>query len=226
MDSHSTQIGLIGLPLVLLAAAVVSVPIARFGRLSAIVAYLVAGVVIGPYGLKIFDTPEHILTVAELGVVMLLFLIGLELEFSRLLAMRRDIFGLGVAQLLLTAAAIWALALLTGLFDWRGALVASLALALSATAIALQILEDRGHLQQPYGQRAFAILLFQDISVVPIAGTRAAARSAGAARAELILATTPAVRRDRGAPSPRWSSPAAICSTLSFACSPGPAPAR
>jgi Kef-type K+ transport system membrane component KefB len=77
MDSHSAQIGLIGLPLVLLAAAVVSVPIARFARLSAIVAYLVAGVVIGPYGLKIFDTPERILTVAELGVVMLLFLIGL-----------------------------------------------------------------------------------------------------------------------------------------------------
>ena len=147
MDSHSAQIGLIGLPLVLLAAAVVSVPIARFGRLSAIVAYLVAGVVIGPYGLKIFDTPERILTVAELGVVMLLFLIGLELELSRLLAMRRDIFGLGVAQLLLTAAAIWALALLTGLFHWRGALVASLALALSATSIALRILEERGHLQ-------------------------------------------------------------------------------
>ena len=168
MDSHSAQIGLIGLPLVLLAAAVVSVPIARFARLSAIVAYLVAGVVIGPYGLKIFDTPERILTVAELGVVMLLFLIGLELELSRLLAMRRDIFGLGVAQLVLTAAAICGLALLTGLFDWRGALVAGLALALSATSIALRILEERGHLQQTYGQRAFAILLFQDMAVVPL----------------------------------------------------------
>jgi Kef-type K+ transport system membrane component KefB len=85
---------------------------------------------------------------------MLLFLIGLELEFSRLLAMRRDIFGLGVAQLLLTTAAIWALALLTGLFDWRGGLVAGPAFALSATAIALRILEERGHLQQTYGQRA------------------------------------------------------------------------
>ena len=144
MDSHSSQIGLIGLPVVLLAAAVISVPIARFGRLSAIVAYLIAGVVIGPYGLKIFDTPEHILPVAELGVVMLLFLIGLELEFSRLLGMRRDIFGLGAAQLLLTTGVIWALTLLTGIFDWRGALVAGLALALSATAIALSILEERG----------------------------------------------------------------------------------
>ena len=99
---------------------------------------------------------------------MLLFLIGLELELSRLLAMRRDIFGLGVAQLVLTAAAICGLALLTGLFDWRGALVAGLALALSATSIALRILEERGQLQQPYGQRAFAILLFQDMAVVPL----------------------------------------------------------
>ena len=190
MDSHSAQIGLIGLPLVLLAAAVVSVPIARFARLSAIVAYLVAGVVIGPYGLRIFDTPERILTVAELGVVMLLFLIGLELELSRLLAMRRDIFGLGVAQLVLTAAAICGLALLTGLFDWRGALVAGLALALSATSIALRILEERGHLQQTYGQRAFAILLFQDMSVVPLLALVPLLAAPGEARAELSLAET------------------------------------
>ena len=168
MNSHSAEISLLALPLVLLAAAVISVPIARFARLSAIVAYLVAGVVIGPYGFGIFNTPERIITVAELGVVMLLFLIGLELELSRLLAMRRDIFGLGVAQLVLTAAAIAGLAVATGMFDWRAALVAGLSLALSATSIALRILEERGHLQQPYGQRAFAILLFQDMSVVPL----------------------------------------------------------
>jgi glutathione-regulated potassium-efflux system protein KefB len=164
-DQHTAGLTL---PLVLLASAVVSVPIARFARLSPIVAYLVAGVVIGPFGFGVFSNPETILTVAELGVVMLLFLIGLELELSRLLAMRRDIFGLGVAQLVITAAAIWALAYATGMFDWRAALVASLALALSATSIALRILEDRGHLQQTYGQRAFAILLFQDMSVVPL----------------------------------------------------------
>jgi monovalent cation:proton antiporter-2 (CPA2) family protein len=167
MNSHSAD-SLLALPVVLLAAAVISVPIARFARLSAIVAYLVAGVVIGPYGLGMFTRPETIVTVAELGVVMLLFLIGLELELSRLLAMRRDIFGLGVAQLVLTAAAIAALALATGRFGWRGALVAGLALAMSATSIALRILEERGHLQQPYGQRAFAILLFQDMAVVPL----------------------------------------------------------
>jgi glutathione-regulated potassium-efflux system protein KefB len=164
-DQHTAGLAL---PLVLLASAVVSVPIARFARLSPIVAYLVAGVVIGPFGFGVFSNPETILTVAELGVVMLLFLIGLELELSRLLAMRRDIFGLGVAQLIITAAAIWTLALVTGMFDWRAALVASLALALSATSIALRILEDRGHMQQTYGQRAFAILLFQDMSVVPL----------------------------------------------------------
>src|SRR3954470_7756358 len=168
MNSHSAEYAFLGLPLVLLAAAVISVPIARFARLSAIVAYLVAGVAIGPFGLGIFNGPETILTDAELGIVMLLFLIGLELELSRLLAMRRDIFGLGVAQLLLTAAAIAGLAIATGLFQWRAALVAGLALALSATSIALRILEERGHLQQPYGQRAFAILLFQDMAVVPL----------------------------------------------------------
>jgi monovalent cation:proton antiporter-2 (CPA2) family protein len=168
MNSHSAEISLLALPLVLLAAAVISVPIARFARLSAIVAYLVAGVVIGPYGLGVFSTPERVLPVAELGIVMLLFLIGLELELSRLLAMRRDIFGLGVAQLVLTAAAIAGLAIATGMFGWRAALLAGLALALSATSIALRILEERGHLQQPYGQRAFAILLFQDMSVVPL----------------------------------------------------------
>jgi glutathione-regulated potassium-efflux system protein KefB len=168
MDSHSADIGLLGLPLVLFAAAVISVPLAKFARLSAIVAYLIAGVVIGPYGLGIFNTPERILPVAELGVVMLLFLIGLELELNRLLAMRRDIFGLGIAQLVITAAALAGLAIMTGLFDWRAALVAGLALALSATSIALRILEERGHLQHDYGERAFAILLFQDMSVVPL----------------------------------------------------------
>ncbi len=160
--------GFLTLGLVLLAAAVLSVPIARRIGLSAIVAYLIAGIVIGPYGLAVFGTPERILPVSELGVVMLLFLIGLELELGRLVAMRRAIFGLGMAQLALTGLAIGALAFAIGLVDWRGAVVAGLALAMSATAIALQILEERGQLQQDYGQRAFAILLFQDMAVVPL----------------------------------------------------------
>src|ERR1700686_1974681 len=82
--------------------------------------------------------------------------------------MRRDIFGLGAAQLILTTAAVGGLAYLSGLVDLRGALVSGLALAMSATVIAIKILEDRGHVQQTYGQRAFAILLFQDMSVVPL----------------------------------------------------------
>jgi glutathione-regulated potassium-efflux system protein KefB len=154
--------------LVLLSAAVLSVPIARRLGLSAIVAYLIAGIVIGPHGLAAFGTPESIIPVSELGVVMLLFLIGLELELGRLVALRRAIFGLGAAQLALTALAIGTLAYFVGLVDWRGAVVAGVALAMSATAIALEILEQRGQLQQDYGQRAFAILLFQDMAVVPL----------------------------------------------------------
>jgi monovalent cation:proton antiporter-2 (CPA2) family protein len=156
------------LALVLLAAAVVSVPIARALRLSAIVAYLAAGVVIGPFGLGLITAPETIVAVAELGVVLLLFLVGLELELSRLLNLRGAILGLGTTQLTLTAAVIGGLGAATGLLGWRGAVVAGLALAMSATSIALKILEERGHLQQVYGQRAFAILLFQDMSVVPL----------------------------------------------------------
>jgi monovalent cation:proton antiporter-2 (CPA2) family protein len=164
---HS-EFGFLTLGLVLLAAAVLSVPIARRLGLSAIVAYLVAGIVIGPSGLAVFGTPESIVPVSELGIVMLLFLIGLELELGRLVAMRRAIFGLGALQLMLTALAIGALAYTAGLVDWRGAVIAGLALAMSATAIALEILDERGHLQLDYGQRAFAILLFQDMAVVPL----------------------------------------------------------
>jgi glutathione-regulated potassium-efflux system protein KefB len=160
--------GLLVLPLLLLAVAVISVPLGRLLRLSPIVAYLAAGVVVGPFGLALVRERETIVAVSELGVVLLLFLIGLELEFSRLLALRRAIFGLGAAQLALTAAVLGGLAFVLGLTGWRGAVVAGVALAMSATAIALKILEERGQLQQAYGQRAFAILLFQDMSVVPI----------------------------------------------------------
>src|SRR5262249_516266 len=112
--------------------------------------------------------PDTIVAVSELGVVLLLFLIGLELEFSRLLALRHAIFGLGAAQLALTAAVLGGLAFALGLTGWRGAVIGGVALGMSATAIALKSLEERGQLQQTYGQRAFAILLFQDMSVVPI----------------------------------------------------------
>src|SRR5467141_2936777 len=162
------EFGFLSFGLVLLAPAARSVPISRRLGLSAFVAYLVAGIIIGPYGLAAFGTPESIIPVSELGVVMLLFLIGLELELGRLLAMRRAIFGLGAAQLVLTGVAIGGLSYAAGLVESRGAVVAGLALAMSATAIALQILVERGQLQQDYRQRAFAILLFQDMAVVPL----------------------------------------------------------
>jgi monovalent cation:proton antiporter-2 (CPA2) family protein len=168
MNHLHGDFGLLLLPVALLAVAVVSVPIARLMRLSPIVAYLAAGVVIGPYGIGLFREPQTILTVAQLGVVLLLFLIGLELEIGRLLALRRAIFGLGAAQLAFTAVVLGGLAVAFGLASWRGAAIVGLALAMSATSIALKILEERGDLQRSYGQRAFAILLFQDMSVVPL----------------------------------------------------------
>src|SRR2546430_8325412 len=190
MHAQPADFGFLSLAVVLVATAVIGVAIARRIRVSAIGAYLAAGVLIGPWGVGVFRAPDTILAVAELGVVLLLFLIGLELDFSRLFAMRRDIFGLGAAQLALTTAAIAALALAAGL-GWRGAIIAGIALALSATAIALRILDERGHLQQTYGQRAFAILLFQDMSVVPLLAllpllAPGGASSGGASGADLL----------------------------------------
>jgi glutathione-regulated potassium-efflux system protein KefB len=168
MDTHSTDLGFLSFALILLGACVVSVPIARRLKLSPIVAYLAAGAIIGPWGIGVIRAPSTILAVAELGIVLMMFVIGLELELSKLIAMRRDIFGLGAAQLVITAAVIGALALAFHLVAWRGAVIAGLALALSATAVALEILEERGDLHLVYGQRAFAILLFQDMAVVPL----------------------------------------------------------
>ena len=167
MSVEHGQVAFLPLALALLGAAVISVPIARKLGVSAIVAYLIAGIAIGPFGFRVFSTAEQVLPVAELGIVMLMFVIGLELEVSRLVAMRRDILGLGAAQWIITSAVIFGLAYLVGV-NWRGAIIVGLALALSATAIALQILEERGQLQQTYAQRAIAILLFQDIAIVPL----------------------------------------------------------
>ena len=225
MAQQHGEFGFLTLGLVLLTAAVLSVPIARRLGLSAIVAYLIAGIIIGPYGIAAFGTPESIVPVSELGVVLLLFLIGLELELGRLIAMRRAIFGLGAAQLALTALAIGALAYYAGLLDWRGAVVAGLALAMSATAIALHILEERGQLQQDYGQRAFAILLFQDMAVVPLLAAlpllapwsdSAPAGLADGLRAVAWIA----------GPSRSSSSPASTCSIRSSVCWRKPVPAR
>ncbi|MCB8820359.1 monovalent cation:proton antiporter-2 (CPA2) family protein [Microvirga rosea] len=148
-------------------AAVVAVPLFRLLGLSAVLGYLAAGIIIGPSGLSLVGEPETIATVAELGVVLLLFIIGLELKLTHLWSMKRDIFGLGSAQLVITALCLGGAATSVG-FSANSAFVTGVALALSATAIALQMLGERNDLQTPYGQRSFAILLFQDLSVVPL----------------------------------------------------------
>jgi monovalent cation:proton antiporter-2 (CPA2) family protein len=165
---HGSEYGLLFPLLILLCATVAAAPLARRFGLSVVVGYLAAGVVIGPFGFGFFSDPATILNIAELGVVMLLFLIGLELKLSRLKAMRKAIFIGGALQLSLTTLVLIPLAIYVLGLGFAGAIVASVALAMSATSIALQLLDERGDLQTPYGQRAFAILLFQDIAVVPI----------------------------------------------------------
>lgn len=160
--------GLLPQLLILLVATVASAPIARRFGLSAVVGYLAAGIIVGPFGLGFFRDPGTIISFAELGVVMLLFLIGLELKLSRLMAMKHAIFGLGALQLFITTLVLIPLSFYGLGLGWAGAVVASVALAMSATSIALQILDERGDMQTAYGQRVFVVLLFQDIAVVPI----------------------------------------------------------
>lgn len=151
---------------VFLAAAVAAVPLFRFAGLSAVLGYLAAGLVIGPSGLGLFQAPEVLRSIAELGIVMFLFVIGLELKPSKLISMRKDIVGLGLAQLLLTMLFLIPFVGLVLPFG-AGLLVTAFAFALSATAIALQILDERGAMATTYGQKTFAILLFQDMAIVP-----------------------------------------------------------
>ena len=150
-----------------LAAAVIAVPIARALGLGAIIGYLAAGIAIGPWGLGLVSNVQDILHFAEFGVVLMLFLVGLELQPSRLWSMRRPIFGLGSAQVLGCAALLWAAAWTWGL-PWRVGLVGALGLALSSTAIALQVIDERNLMGTDSGQKAFSILLFQDVAAIPI----------------------------------------------------------
>ena len=150
-----------------LTAAVLAVPIAKALGLGAIIGYLAAGIAIGPWGLGLVSNVQDILHFAEFGVVLMLFLVGLELQPSRLWALRRPIFGTGSAQVLGCAAVLFALGALAGL-PWRVSLVGSLGLALSSTAIALQSLAERNLMRTQSGQAGFSILLFQDVAAIPI----------------------------------------------------------
>jgi glutathione-regulated potassium-efflux system protein KefB len=165
--NEATTLGASAATLVFLAAVVIGVPLLRFAGLSAVLGYLAAGLVIGPSGLGLFKEPEVLRVVAEFGIVMFLFVIGLELKPSKLLSMRRDILGLGLGHLVVVLVALVALLTLGGL-KGIGLYVTSFAFALSATAIALQILDERGALPSTYGQKSFAVLLFQDMAIVPV----------------------------------------------------------
>ncbi|MBX3643813.1 MAG: glutathione-regulated potassium-efflux system protein KefC [Rubrivivax sp.] len=153
--------------LVYLAAAVVAVPLSRLLGLGSIIGYLAAGVAIGPWGLRLVTNAATILHVAEFGVVLMMFLVGLELEPRRLWAMRRPIFGWGSVQLFGSAALMTGIAVACGV-DWRIALVASLGLADSSTATGLGVAAERNLLPTRSGQRMLGVLLLQDVAAIPI----------------------------------------------------------
>ncbi len=163
MNEH----GLMRDAMVYLAAAIVFVPIAARLRLGSVLGYLVAGCVIGPFGLGLVRDVQSILHFAEFGVVLMLFLIGLELDARRLWEMRRPVFGGGALQMLASGAALTALAIGFHL-PWQAAVVAGLAVALSSTAIAIQTMRERSVLGTPMGKSAFSVLLFQDIAAIPL----------------------------------------------------------
>jgi len=154
--------------LIYLAAAIVAVPIAKRVGLGSVLGYLIAGILIGPYALGVVGDQTDVMHFAEFGVVMMLFLVGLELQPSRLWTLRHSILGLGGLQVVLTAAAIFAFCYWFFAMHWQTALAIGLMLALSSTAIVLQSLEEKGWLKQEAGQNAFSVLLFQDIAIIPI----------------------------------------------------------
>jgi monovalent cation:proton antiporter-2 (CPA2) family protein len=152
---------------VLLSAAVITVPLLKRFGLASVMGYLVAGVVIGPFGLALFGDPETIMHTTEFGVVLLLFIIGLELQPARLWVLRRAVFGLGGAQFGSTTAAIALIAWALGLAPLP-ALITGLALSMSSTAFVLQMLAEKKQLTSRHGRDGFAVLLFQDLAVIPL----------------------------------------------------------
>ncbi|MCK8669355.1 monovalent cation:proton antiporter-2 (CPA2) family protein [Pseudomonas azerbaijanoccidens] len=153
---------------VFLLAAVLTVPLAKRLQLGAVLGYLFAGVMIGPSVLGFVTNPESVAHISELGVVLLLFVIGLELSPRRLWVMRKSVFGVGLAQVLLTGTVLGVLALYVFGQPLNSAIVLGLGLALSSTAFGLQSLAERKELTSPHGRLAFAILLFQDIAAIPL----------------------------------------------------------
>ena len=162
--SHGVDI----LPIIiLLAAGVIAVPLFKRIGLGSVLGYLAAGLAIGPYGLGYFHDAPTILHVAELGVVMFLFVIGLEMQPSRLWAMKGDIFGLGLAQVGLCVLLLWSVGLALG-YPLAASLISGTGFVLTSTAIVMQMLEERRRLDQPDGRRIVSILLLEDLAIVPL----------------------------------------------------------
>jgi glutathione-regulated potassium-efflux system protein KefB len=193
MDSHE----FLRYAVLLLAAAVIAVPLAKRLQLGAVLGYLVAGAVIGPAGFGWLQNPEQIARISELGVVLMLFVIGLELSPQRLWVMRRSVFGMGALQVGVTALAIGLIAMLAGGMSPATASIVGLGLALSSTAFGLQLLAERKELTSAHGRLGFAVLLFQDLAAIPIlalipvlgnAGAGAAMNTVAALRIVAVIA--------------------------------------
>ncbi len=165
---------------VFLAAALLIVPLLSRLGLSSVIGYLLAGILIGPSALGVIGNPEEILHFAEIGVVLLLFIIGLELQPRRLWVMRKNVFGVGVAQVVLASVALGAICWAALSLPAGSASVIGFALALSSTAFVLQLLAEQKALNQPHGRAAFGVLLFQDIAVIPALVIVSALGSSGA----------------------------------------------
>ncbi|KTC88773.1 monovalent cation:proton antiporter-2 (CPA2) family protein [Fluoribacter dumoffii] len=152
---------------IFLASASIMVPIASRFKLGSVLGYLIVGILIGPFGLKLIGNSQQIMNFGEFGVIMMLFLIGLELEPSMLWKLRKLIIGLGGLQVLLTTCIFTAIGYMLG-FNWQATLAVSMALSLSSTALVLQMLQEKNLLKTAEGETSFAVLLFQDIAVIPI----------------------------------------------------------
>jgi monovalent cation:proton antiporter-2 (CPA2) family protein len=152
---------------IFLAAAVIAIPIFRRFKLGSVLGYLTAGIIIGPASLGLIKGVEATQNIAQFGIVLLMFVIGLELQPSRLWVLRRSIFVLGTAQVVATAIGVGVAAYFLFGQTWQAALVIGFALSMSSTALALQLLAERGQLNSQFGRSAFSILLFQDVSVMP-----------------------------------------------------------
>jgi monovalent cation:proton antiporter-2 (CPA2) family protein len=166
MATESAAVDLVSV-VTLLGAAVVAVPLFKRLRLGSVLGYLAAGLVIGPFGIGLFSDTENILHVAELGVVMFLFIIGLEMEPSRLWSMRRDIFGIGLAQVVVGMGLLSTVGVALG-YEFIPSAIAGTGFVLTSTAIVMQMLQERSQISTPEGQRIVSILLLEDLSIVPL----------------------------------------------------------